>query len=498
MVASPGVYTFANANTGQVVATVDRSSPFAPTVTFNALGTANTISSLALYQQDYVSEVMDQLRLSKKIGSQRFTVGGYFSNAGLRNYSLLGGFGQMTFQPRPQMLAISYTDPTGKVYQVTAPNGAGSARADNEARLTWRNASLFFGHSWEITPKLNFDWGARGEFVTVNGANTIDSTLAGSSGGTGTAADPIRLYNGTAHVLYNHYGYDKTMRTLSLSGGLNYLVNDEVAAYVRGSRGQKTPDAAYFTGLNTAFLASNVNPVNQKVDQVEESVKFQRGTFAAVVTPFYSFLHDVFLQSAFVNSSTGTLYNSLSALNAIKTVGVELETHGSLSNGLGLQTAATLQNAKAVTWKLPVQGSGGPSTDYLVDYSGGEAENNAKLMFDVTPNYTHGPLSAFVTWHFLGKRPANVPHAFDLPAFSQFNAGLDVAVVHQTRLGLSVNNLFNGQGIMSWTPPGLLQARQYFSPAQVSGNPNAIFGVIPIQPRSVYLTLSRSLALLKR
>ncbi|HEY0780641.1 MAG TPA: TonB-dependent receptor [Gemmatirosa sp.] len=491
VVASPGTYTFRNANTGQVVATVDRSNPFNPSITSNTLGTANTISSLALYQQDYVSEVMDQLRLSKQIGSQRFTIGGYFSNAGIRHYSDIGGFGQMTFQPRPQMLAISYTDPSGKTYQVTAPNGAGSARGDNEAQTTWRNASLFFGHSWEITSKLNFDWGARGEFITASGTNTQDS-VATTSGG-GRDGNPLTLYDNDVHVLYNRYGYNKTMHTLSLSGGLNYLVSSDVSVYVRGSRGEKTPDLNYFQSITTPFLASNVNPVNQKIDQLEGGVKFQRGTFSATATPFYSYLHDIYSQQTFTNTTTGAFYNGPVLYNAIKTVGLELETHGQMTNGLGLGTAITLQNSKAVTWNLAESGGQGPQSDTVVSYSGGQAENNPKVMFDVTPTYTHGSLSTFVTWHYLSKRPANVPHAFDLPAFSQFNAGFDVAVMRQTRLGLAVNNLFNGQGIMSWTPPGLLYSRGYYTSADIRANPNAIFGVVPIQPRSVYLTLSHAL-----
>jgi hypothetical protein len=69
---------------------------------------------------------------------------------------------------------------------------------------------------------------------------------------------------------------------------------------------------------------------------------------------------------------------------------------------------------------------------------------------------------------------------------------VDVTVLGKTRVGLAVNNLTNSNGIMSWTPPGLLVSRGYYSPAQVQANPNAVFGVVPIQPRSVYLTLGRT------
>jgi hypothetical protein len=281
------------------------------------------------------------------------------------------------------------------------------------------------------------------------------------------------------------------MRTLSFSGGVNYLLSKDVAVYLRGSHGQKTPDLNYFTGITSRFLEANVSPVNQKIDQYEGGVKFQRGTFSAVATPFYSYLHDIFTQQALQNAD-GTFYNGPVVYNSIKTAGVELETHGSLSNGLGLQTALTLQNAKAVTWKLVDAGSPGPQDDRIVDYSGGEAENNAKVMLNVTPTYARGPLSTFLTWHYLGKRPANVPHAFDLPAFSQLDAGIDVTLRGRTRVGLAVNNLTDGQGIMSWTPPGLLVSRGYYSPAQVAANPNAVFGVVPIQPRSIFLTLGRT------
>jgi iron complex outermembrane recepter protein len=113
-------------------------------------------------------------------------------------------------------------------------------------------------------------------------------------------------------------------------------------------------------------------------------------------------------------------------------------------------------------------------------------------MFDLTPSYRRDGFGGFLTWRYLGKRPANVPHAFDLPGFSQFDAGGDVEVWNGVRLGLQVSNLTDSHGIMSWTPPGLLFARGSYSPTLVQANPNAVFGIIPVQPRSFYLTLSRA------
>lgn len=486
---SSGVYTFRNAATGAAVATVDRTNPFAPKVTSSTLGGGDaTLSSLALSMQGNVNEVMDQFRFSKKVGTQRFTAGGYFSNASITQYGGIGGFGQMTFAPRPQLLAISYVDPTGKAYQVTSPNGLGTSRGDNKDVATWRQGSAFFGHSWGITPRLNFDWGVRGELVLARGSNTDNVNAQSTTGGADN--NPLTLYDNTLFSSYNTYHYDETMRTFSASGGLNYLVNNDVAVYVRGSRGQKTPDLMLFTNIDTPFLERNVNPVNQKILQVEGGVKFQRGAFRAVATPFYSNLTDILFQQALQNAD-GTFYAGPALLNAIRTMGVEFETGGSIGNGFGVQAALTLQSAKATKWQLVVPGSPGPSDDAVADFSGGEAENNANVMATVTPTYQRGRLNSYVTWKYLGDRPANVPRAFDLPAFSQFDAGVDVTVLRNTRIGLQVSNLTDSRGIMSWTPPGLLVNRQNYTPAQVAATPNAIFGVIPVQPRSLYLTLGR-------
>jgi iron complex outermembrane recepter protein len=128
-----------------------------------------------------------------------------------------------------------------------------------------------------------------------------------------------------------------------------------------------------------------------------------------------------------------------------------------------------------------------------VDYTGNTAENNPTVLFTITPTYSVGKFYALVQWKYMGDRQANQPNAYILPAFSQFDLSSGYNFSSKLSLMLNVNNLTDVLGIMGSASPGGIIAS--FSPQnitkdQVLANPNAVHSIIPIQPRSYFLTLS--------
>jgi iron complex outermembrane recepter protein len=111
-------------------------------------------------------------------------------------------------------------------------------------------------------------------------------------------------------------------------------------------------------------------------------------------------------------------------------------------------------------------------------------------MVDVTPRFERGRVSSYLTWKYMGDRPANVPRAWDLPSFHQFDAGLDLSIVSDGRLGVQGEPVRQPRH-HELDPPGLLTNRANCTAEQAAADPNATFGVIPIQPRSTYISLSR-------
>lgn len=93
----------------------------------------------------------------------------------------------------------------------------------------------------------------------------------------------------------------------------------------------------------------------------------------------------------------------------------------------------------------------------------------------------------------MGKRAANVPNAFYLPAFDQTNLNLGYNVTSKIQLQANINNVFNQIGVMSWSAPGgFPQAldRQGFTKAQLEANPNAVYSTISIPPRAFFLSIN--------
>ena len=96
----------------------------------------------------------------------------------------------------------------------------------------------------------------------------------------------------------------------------------------------------------------------------------------------------------------------------------------------------------------------------------------------------------------MGKRSANSSETFYLPAFSQFDINMGYAFSKMVSIQVSVNNIFDHYGIMSWSAPttsGLAFetfAKDAFLPEDRAANPDVVYYTLGIQPRSYFLTLS--------
>jgi outer membrane receptor protein involved in Fe transport len=91
----------------------------------------------------------------------------------------------------------------------------------------------------------------------------------------------------------------------------------------------------------------------------------------------------------------------------------------------------------------------------------------------------------------MGKRAANVPNAFTLPAFSQTNLNLGYSISPKLGLQANINNILNQNGVMGWSAPGGFPAaldRQGFTKASLEANPNAVYSTLSLPPRAFFLT----------
>jgi outer membrane receptor protein involved in Fe transport len=452
-----------------------------------------------MFAENKMKEFIDQFMITKKLENMSFTAGMFYANSNLDRLTSMGSgisFTQLT-SPRPAMTSISIAGFDGKTYQLTNPDGViggtGVSAAVDIIEARQKQMALFFGHNWAINPKLNFDWGVRYETVNINGTNQIAETVNSTTGG--LDGNPLTLYDNTSGRIRATYSYsDQKVSTFSFSGGLNYKIDDNQAVYTRFSQGSKAPDMAMFVNVNTQYGADNLDPIAQKVQQLEIGYKLKAGKANLFVTPFLSLLSNVPQQVNGQETAELTSMYSLPVLyNKYTTKGVEIEGIYDFTKAFSIRAVATFQTAKATEFKTWMIGANGKADDVIQDFSGNETDNSAKTIIRISPSYTSGKYYASFDFSYMGKRAANVPNAFYLPAFNQTNLNLGYNLTSKWQIQANVNNIFNQNGVMGWSAPGGFPAalnRQGFTKEMLAADPNAVYSTLSLPPRAYFVTLS--------
>ncbi len=451
------------------------------------------------YMENDMKEFIDQFTISKKLDNMSFTAGLFYANSNLDRITTQGGPGEAYTQmtaPYPTLASISLAAFDGTTVQVTNPDGvvggSGRSGAFTIQEATQNQTALFFGHNWAINPKLNFDWGIRYENVAYKGSNQIGTNVGSANGIDG---NPLTHYDNSAGKITATYKYNnQKVSTFSFSGGLNYKYSDNQAVYARFSQGSKAPDLDMFLNINTVFGEANLNPIAQKIQQVEVGYKLKSGSTNLFVTPFFSILSNVPQQSVGQETSDLSSIYALPVLyNKITTMGVELEANHNFTPEFSLRAVATFQQSTATKFQTWITGSNGRADDVIQDFSGNETDNNARTILRLSPSYNKGKFYSSLDFSYMGKRAANVPNAFSLPAFNQTNLNLGYNINTKLQLQANINNLFNQDGIMGWSAPGGFPAaldRQGFTKARLEANPNAVYSTLSLPPRAYFLTVS--------
>jgi len=493
-----GTYSFSDLTTGESLASVYSPDGFSHQLvsTNNLPGQEIQPNSVLLQglfvNNNEVSEFFDQFSISKKLDNMSFALGGYVAKSSVTVENGLGAAALGTIENQPHPIGVTLTDPSDNIYQVTDENGVAGIGWTSFTKfdIDQTQLALFFGHNWQITNRLNFDWGMRYDNVNVAGTNTLSSpgvldAEGGVDGNSSTIYDNYNISDGIAG------SYDKTVSIFSFTGAVNYKLSDNYALYARFANGKKAPDLSLYTNATSEFSIETLDPRAQDLKQIEVGFKSSLSkNLQLVITPFYSLLSNIPTVTPAQNED-GTLYNTPVIFNEMETYGVELETNYKTER-FAVRGVFTFQKATAKVWKTWITGSNGSADDTTEDFSGNKADNNPSVMFNIAPSYSiTNKFDVYANWRFMGDRPANVAGTFTLPSFSQFDVGLNYRASDRLNFNFNVVNILDGTGVMSWQAPGGFPAsldRQGFTPAQLAANPNSTFGVVSIQPRSFYLT----------
>ncbi|MEA5460998.1 TonB-dependent receptor [Arcicella sp. LKC2W] len=506
-VAKFGTYEFYNPTTGQSYGTVQQLPPtptsggirFIPNNL--SLPGGDVLQNAVFYNPNPYGEVsmndfIDQATISKKLKNMTFTGGLYYASTKANRFSMIpAGQSFATVENQPKTVAIRYTSLAGTKFELTNPNGitnfGGSGVYENEANI--KQTALFLGHNWDITEKLNFDWGIRAETFNIKSSFVTPKRVTPDSP-TGADGNATTLYDNRLFTANPTQSFEKTLSfsdVISYSMGLNYKIHDGLAVYGRYSQGRKTPDLSYFMDIANQQLTSNISVEAQDIKMAEFGVKYRSRNFNLFLTPFYTLAGNIPNFQIFQNTDA-TYYAPARVYQKIETKGLELEGNYVFNKNFSLRVVGILQSSVAKEFSVWLAKTNGPADDEKVSYNGNQNDNIGN-MFTVTPTYSNDKFTASINWQYMGKRWANVGNAFQLPSFNSFDLNTSYKITNKVQANLSINNLFDTYGIMGWAAPGGFPAAldtQGFTKAMLDANPQAIYATLPIMPRAYFLTLS--------
>jgi iron complex outermembrane recepter protein len=387
-----------------------------------------------------ISAIHDQIQLRRQFGRHSFAVGAYLAHYTQENN---WNFTDVLTDVRDNPRFLDVVTTTGGVPDTLVTSGGFRSFLSNYVNGTGETnvVSGVIGGEIQMTEQLRADLGVRVEYNNYVQASE-------NTGPVDLDGDPSTRFNNIEYGnnSFRHFNHDVTDWAGSL--GLNYVVNDNLAMYVAGSRGYKMP------ALDELLEASSQNQVDlfdaREVQSIEGGVKTQLGRVAFTVNGFYTNLKNIISQGAEVVAGRTTWVIRESPNN--RSFGAEVEAIVVPVPGLQLQGSATFLQAEV---------AGG--VDSLERIRGERLGNVPKHLGNLAATFSPQTLSDLelrADFHWVGSRfvegpqtrPLDAPAA-ELPAYGYFNFGASLAVPGSgVRISADLLNAFQSKGLEEGNP----------------------------------------------
>jgi iron complex outermembrane recepter protein len=497
----PGTITYRNTRDNSIAAVVRSFSGFDRNVITNNLPNQGTLANgiltqVALTQKYKTQEFQNQLTFGADLGNHQLAVGGYLSLNKFSQASESGGFGISTLSSQPTLLSATIDVGGGTILQLTNPQGFGAHAngifSGDGYFGTQYQMSVYGGDNWQITDQLSIDVGLRYETINydVTNLSIAGSSAYGANNG-GADGNPLTLFDNSRNNFAAPTRVKRGFGFFNYTGAINYKFNDAFQAYARYTNGRKAPDLGIIAGIDAPDEIATIFPQAQIIQQFEIGLKYNSRGVRLGLYPFYSKLSNVADQQVATDNNL-IIYSPPPQFGQIKTIGVEFSGDVDIGPMFNIRTAITVQDPKASKFAAWVFNTPLRSDDVLVQTAPGDADNNPKLLTRTTATFKPSDaFQIFLTHSYLGKRAANRNNAFFLPGFHTVDLGASFEFGGRFKLQANVNNVFNQFGILSWARGGGFfnsLDRQGLTKADVTANPNALFSVVPAQPRAFWLT----------
>lgn len=457
---------FKDANTNEILARVDNLGAangfFGRPTTFSylegSLPNDVILTSVPLKKLDFVEEWMNQLTLKRQFGQHVFGLKLFTGSADMDTYAQ-GSFAYATYESVPRLLKVSNEQINSPVSYLSDESGwsnyggllyeNGSVRADH--------LSIAINDTWAVSDNLSLDLGGRFENIRHKGTRDLFDRLERRGGLDEVIATG---YDNSILVRTGETNFDRTYNSFSWSLGANYLINDQLAWFSRGSLGHQPPQADQyfnFSFFNTpqATRVNNQPGIIQNFAQIESGIKLDHRQFSLLTTLFWSRLSNMPSDQYRIDGPDNTEILSPLFLNSTHTTGIEIEGVYEVSNFFYLNFAATFQSSETESFMVYRIGASDNDIegDEIADYSNKKVPYVPGILTEVKPEFNLDKWRFFLSWRYIGERKGNYSNAFSLPGYHMFNSGVNYQLIDRFDVGLYVYNLFNSEGLMHFFGP---------------------------------------------
>ncbi|XMO88392.1 TonB-dependent receptor [Algibacter sp. AS12] len=374
------------------------------------------------------------------------------------------------FNNNPKLVNLNYVDAGGN--DVTFSTGGLYNRIGMTSNnFLSQNKTAVYLTDEMVLDKWRFDVGLRIENTlgTFSKGNIVESQVY----------DDATLTPELANVNFADGSFtraDVSATDWALSAAGLYKLNDKVNLYANFSRGFFFPQIRGFAPIATGVTGSKYD--SEKIIQFEVGAKLGTEKLKGSVAAYYVGLSDrIKIDQGFVS---GSLVDLTRSEQSTKTIGLEATFDYSLADNLSLRGTATYQDHEI---------SKNVSTDLITNTSsttneGNELARQPNFLGSLGAYYDDGAFDALFSFNHTGSKFAADNNTVELDAITiaRIGAGYEFAMGDNDsddtlRLGFSVFNLFNDEGVTEGDPRNVNQA----------GDAEFFFGR-PILPRRFFLT----------
>ncbi|MDC1226489.1 TonB-dependent receptor [Algibacter sp.] len=379
------------------------------------------------------------------------------------------------FNNNPQLVNLSYVDAGGD--DVTFSTGGLYNRIGMTSnKFLSQNKTAVYLTDEMVFDKWRFDVGLRIENTegTFSNGNIVGSQVYDDATLTPELAN-VNFADGS----FTRANVSATDWAVSLAG--LYKLSEPVNLYANFSRGFFFPQIRGFTPIASGVTGSKYD--SEKIIQFEAGAKIGTEKLKGSVAAYYVGLSDrIKIDQGFVN---GTLVDLTRSEQSTRTLGLEASFDYSLAENLSLRGTATYQDHEI---------SKNVATDLTNNTSsttneGNELARQPNFLGSIGLHYDDNQFDALFSINHTGSKFAADNNTVELGAISiarigagyMFKMGENEDSDDTLRLGFSVFNLFNDEGVTEGDPRNVNQA----------GDAEFFFGR-PILPRRFFLTATFS------